>query len=324
VIGNRPRRWRRLVWRLFAVVFGLAAAVAIAVALSRLDWSVVPVVWEQREPGEVGLLLGAAFLVSLLGLPLGFLAWRAMLLELGPPVSGPLSLRIFFVAFLSKYVPGKLPGLIAVMKVASASGVNFARLVGAGALTMGIVILTGLGLGLLAGVEVLGAQSLWLAGAAVAVAVVLARPHLVNFGVRLLLRVLRRPESARPISARGIRLAVAAQSLSWLVSGLHLWFLAVAVGAPPMRSLLLCLGAFSLATAIGMLVVFVPDGIGVRESILMAALILVLPAPLATVVAVASRLVSTLTEVALGVGALAAAEIAVRRSSTLEPVAATD
>ncbi|MFD0473205.1 lysylphosphatidylglycerol synthase domain-containing protein [Nonomuraea thailandensis] len=110
-----------------------------------------------------------------------------------------------------------------------------------------------------------------------------------------------------------MRLAVTWQSLSWVVTGLHLWPLAIAMGAPASRSLLLCVGAFTLATSVGIAAVFIPDGIGVREAVLTAALSVVLPTPAAAVVALASRLVSTVSEVLLGAAALAIAEYLVRR-----------
>jgi glycosyltransferase 2 family protein len=59
-----------------------------------------------------------------------------------------------------------------------------------------------------------------------------------------------------------------------------------------------------------------PDGIGVREAVLAAALVAVLPAPAATVVALASRLVCTVSEVVLGAAALAVAEVLHRRGSS--------
>jgi uncharacterized membrane protein YbhN (UPF0104 family) len=162
----------------------------------------------------------------------------------------------------------------------------------------------------------LGARAAWLVGAAVLILIILVRPQLVNRGSALLLRVLRRPTTAQSASVRGVRLAVAWQSLSWVVTGLHLWPLAIAMGAPPARSLALCVGAFTLAGSIGIAAVFIPDGIGVREAVLTAALTVVLPAPAAAVVALASRLVSTVSEVVLGATALAVAEFVIRRQST--------
>lgn len=309
----RLPRLPRPLKRALAAAFALAVVTAIAWTMSRLDWSVVGVLFTRRDAGQISLLLGGSVLASMAGLSLGFLAWRVVLLELGPPVSEPRVVRIFFVGFLSKYVPGRVPGMIATTKVATANGVTFGRLMTAAALVMSLVLLSGFTVGLLAGVQMLGAQAAWLAGAAVLIVFVLVRPQIVNQSSALLLRLLRRPAAANAASVRGVRLAVAWQSMSWMVTGLHLWPLAIAMGAPPSRSLALCVGAFTLATSIGIASLFIPDGIGVREAVLTAALTVVLPAPAAAAVALASRLVSTVSEVLLGAAALAIAEYLIRR-----------
>jgi hypothetical protein len=316
------RRWRRRAWRLLVVGFGLVVAVAIWRALAGQDWSVVGVLLQRRDRGQIGLLLTAALLTAVAGPLLGMLSWRTVLLECGGPVSLARVLRIFFVGYLAKYVPGKLPGMVAAVKVAMSNGVTLPRMIGAGVLSMVLVHLTGLTVGLLAGVEVLGGKAGWLVLAAVPIVVVAWRPDLVTRAGRLATRLLRRPAPASAPSARGLRWAVAVQTGSWLVSGLHLWLLAVAMGAPPARSLALCVGAFSLATVVGMLAVVAPDGLGVREAVLLAALAAVLPVPAATLVVLASRLVTTVGEVVLGGAALAAAELLQRRESTPEGVLA--
>lgn len=309
---------RRLLWRVLAAAFAVVVVVAVGWALAGQDWSVVPRLLRQRDPAQVGLLLAGALLTATAGPLLGMFAWRAILLELGPPVSLARVMRIFSVGYLAKYVPGKLPGMIATVKVAMAAGVTLPRMLGAGALTMLLVYLTGATVGLLAGVEVLGDRAGWLAVAAVPIVVVVIWPGTVTGAGRMVLKLLRRPDPTWAPGAAGLRWAVAAQTGSWLVAGVHLWLLAVAMGAPPARSLLLCVGAFCLATTLGLLAVFTPDGLGVREAVLLAALAVVLPMPAATVVALASRLVATVGDVVLGGAALAVAEVVQRRRSTAE------
>jgi hypothetical protein len=316
--GWRDRGWRRRAWRLLAVGFGLVVAAAVGHALAGQDWAVVGDLLAQRDRAQIGLLLAGALLTAMVGPWLGMVSWRRVLLECGPPVSRPAVLRIFFVGYLAKYVPGKLPGMVAAVKVAMNNGVTLPRMIGTGVLSMVLVHLTGLTVGLLAGAEVLGRRAGWLALAALPIVVVVWRPDLVTRAGRLAARLLRRPAPAVSPSARGLRSAVAVQTLSWLVSGLHLWLLAIAMGAPPARSLLLCVGGFSLATVIGLLAVVVPDGLGVREAVLLAALAAVLPVPAATLVVVASRVVTTVGEVVLGGAALAVAEVTQRRASTSE------
>jgi uncharacterized membrane protein YbhN (UPF0104 family) len=143
-------------------------------------------------------------------------------------------------------------------------------------------------------------------------AVTIVRPDLVNVAAARAARLLRRPAPGA-VSGRQVRRATVAQALSWLFAGVHLWLLAVALGAPAAAALPLCLGAFSLATVAGLAAVVIPEGIGVREVVLMAALTTVLPLPSATLAVLASRLVFTLGEVVTAGVGLLAAEILRRR-----------
>lgn len=217
------------------------------------------------------------------------------------------------MGFLSKYIPGKVPGLVATIKVAQASGVTFGRLGSTWALSMALVLLTGLTVGLLAGVPVLGVHAAWLVLAAVMTAVVMIWPGVIDRVVHVLQRVLRRPTATGTVPAPAVRASIGWQTLSWLISGLHLWLLAIAMRAAPARALPVCVGAFAVATVVGLLAVVMPDGIGVREAVLLAVLTAVLPVPSAAVVALASRLVSTVSEVVLGGVALAVTEVLHRR-----------
>ncbi|GAA2837427.1 hypothetical protein GCM10020220_027940 [Nonomuraea rubra] len=104
------------------------------------------------------------------------------------------------------------------------------------------------------------------------IVLVLVRPQLVNQGSAAAAAAAAPPRGRK---AASVRVCAARGHLAEPVvggHGLHLWPLAIAMGAPPSRSLLLCVGAFTLATSIGIAAVFIPDGIGVREAVLTATL----------------------------------------------------
>lgn len=309
--------WRRprLLWRLVALVFALVVAIAVGRTLADQDWSVLTELLHRRDRGQTVLLIVVAVLTAMAGPAIGMLSWRAILLELGPPVPLVRIIRIFYIGFLAKYVPGKVPGLVATVKVATANGVQLSQMLMSGTLHMVVIHLTGLALGLLTGVRVLGGQAVWLAIPGLLVAAVLVWPDLLDRAAGLALRLLRRPQQSRSLSRRAVRVAVFWQVVSWLVGGLHLWLLAVAMGADAGPALPLCLGAFGLASVLGVLAVLTPDGLGVREVALTGALALVLPLPSAVAVAVASRLVLTFADVVLGVLVLGTVEIVHRRSA---------
>ncbi|MEJ3746345.1 lysylphosphatidylglycerol synthase domain-containing protein [Actinomycetes bacterium KLBMP 9797] len=309
------RGWRRIAWWLVGAAFLALLVAGMWFAVRDQDWSVVTVVAERGDRRRIALLLAGGVLATAVGPLLGLLSWRALVLDVAGSITNAQSVRLFFVNFFAKYLPVKGLALVVALRMAKTSGMPLARLFAAGALSLGVTVLTGLSVGLLAGPSAIGTRTGWLALALVPIAVVLRWPHLVNHAAGAALRVLRRSPPKGAVSARGLRVAVFWQVAAWVVAGLHLWLLAIAMNAPVWRSLALCVGAYGLATVVGLLVVVVPDGIGVRESVLMAALAAVLPVPAAAVVVLASRLVTTVGEVAVGAVAFGAAEASYRRSA---------
>jgi uncharacterized membrane protein YbhN (UPF0104 family) len=248
-----------------------------------------------------------------MALLLGMEAWRAMLAGVGAPVGVVAAARIYFVGVFAKFVPGKVLGFVTSVQMGKAIGVTSGRIVSAWLLALAVLLQTGLTVGLLAGPVVFGGSAVWLVLAVLPLAGAMIRPDLVNRAAAGVARLLRRPPPAA-VPGRQVRRAIAAQALSWLIAGVHLWLLAVAAGAPPAGSFLLCLGAFSLAMVVGLCAVFTPEGLGVREVILMAALTTVMPLPAASAAVLVSRLVFTLSEITTaGVGLLVAEALRRRR-----------
>jgi uncharacterized membrane protein YbhN (UPF0104 family) len=173
--------------------------------------------------------------------------------------------------------------------------------------SIGLTLLTGAGIGLLA------APGWWSLAPAGALGVLLLRPGLLDLPLRWGARLMRR--IVEPLAPRLIRQALALAVVSWAVSGLHLWALARAFGAAGPYVFVVCVGAFGLATVAGALSVVSPDGWGVREVTLTALLATVMPWGAAGLTAVASRLVCVLVETCTSL-----AVVALARSSTPVPL----
>ncbi|MQM25500.1 lysylphosphatidylglycerol synthase domain-containing protein [Glycomyces albidus] len=311
---------KRILWRLSGIAVVIAVAIAVAAAMRGQDWSQAL----DFATGEHLPQIALAALVNLAGLVLGMLAWRALVNGTGAPVPLRDSANIYFTGMLVKYLPGRLWTLLVNVRMGAGVGVGTARMAGVYVINIAVMLSTGMLAGLLAAPAALGNRGWWVLLAALPALVLFARPALVNTAAALMMRLFRRAAPRLAYTDRAIRASLAYQAVSWLVAGHHLWLLAVAAGAPPARSYLLCVGLFGLALVIGSLVVVVPDGLGVREGILVAALALVLPLPMAGAVAVTSRAVATLGEVgaALAVYALAARARRKRaRAGVQEPAA---
>jgi hypothetical protein len=274
--------------------------VALRVAVAGIFLAAVAVVlagqWRQARP-LLGLLtlpvLAAAFAMVLGGIFATFLAWRAVLADLGavPPLTG--AMRIFYLGQLGKYLPGSLWPVLAQMRLGRdyrvpprASGAAFVvfmlLLVGTG-LLVGIPVLPLLGRDAVDGYR-------WLA-LVLPVAVVAMAPPVLNRVMALALRAARRPPLPAPLSVPGVLRVAGWLVASWVCYGIQVYLLARQLGAGGGALLLVqCTGAFAASFAGGLLLVVAPAGAGVREAALLLLLSLTVTAPRAAVIAVVSRL----------------------------------
>lgn len=259
--------------RALPVLFPVAVVAGIGFALHGRAGELAALV---LRPGAVPYLL-AALAANALAVLCSMATWRTLLADLGPGVPGRTATRIYFTSYLGKYVPGAVWGVLAQLRMGGAAGVSAPVVLAVFLLNLIVAVLTGLAVGPIAAPWTIGAEAWWLVLPGAVTLVLAVRPG---------------------------RRALAAATASWAAGGLHLWALAVMLGAPPLTALPVCVGGFALATAAASLVVVLPDGWGAREALLLLALTAVLPWQEATAVAVASRVVCTLSEVLTGGAAL--------------------
>ncbi|HEX6472238.1 MAG TPA: lysylphosphatidylglycerol synthase domain-containing protein [Streptosporangiaceae bacterium] len=235
------------------------------------------------------LYLVPAVAASTAGLLFAMDAWRSLLAALGSPLGFRTGARIFFVSLLGSYVPGPMLGAAANVHLGRRAGVPVRRMVAAYLLNAVIVTLSAATVGLLAAPHILGTRALWLAPLPVVAVAVACRPDFIIAIANRAARLLRRDPVAERAAPAGLRAAVWKDTAGWLIGGVHLWLIAVVLGARPAAALPVCVGAFALATAAGTAVLVLPDGAGVRELVATAALATVLPWPQAAAAALASR-----------------------------------
>jgi hypothetical protein len=275
-----------------AVLLGCAVAgVWFAVRAGGSD-----IVAARADPAFVPLVAGAV-LANVTGLVLAMLSWRAVLL--GPGGSVPLlpAARMYFVGLLGKLVPGRVWGVMVQVQQGRALDLSGVRVVTTFLLNVVVAVLTAAAVGSVAlpalpalpGLP--GADAIWIAVPVALVATMLAWPRSVNRLAVIAARVVRRGPPGAPLPGRAVRRAVLMSVGSWLVTGLHVWCLALLFGAPAVRALPICVGAFALAAAAGVCVVVLPDGWGVRDVILLGALSTVMAPGAAGLTVLASRIV---------------------------------
>ena len=136
----------------------------------------------------------------------------------------------------------------------------------------------------------------------------------------LALRLARRPPMPAPLSLGGILRVAGWAVVSWLCYGVHVYLLTRQLGAEGGALLWLqCTGAFAAAFVSGPLLLVVPAGAGVREAALLLLLGSTVTAPVAAVIAVVSRLLFVVGDVAWSGVAVVAARRAVSAPGPLPP-----
>lgn len=214
----------------------------------------------------------------------------------GPRLPGAVSVRLFMVANLGRYVPGK------VWQIASLVALGRARGVSAGTATAAAVLGQGIGLG---SATLLGLGALWPMADGAAWRWLLPLTLLAAPAVGLT------PPVFRALSTSWFRLARTdvpsklrpSMAAGWLVAGLATWIVYAGafwlfVGGLGLEVRLVpTASAFAAAYVLGYVIIFAPAGIGVREGFLVAMLAPQVGVAAAGTVAVAARLWTTLIEV---------------------------
>jgi hypothetical protein len=248
--------------------------------------------------------VGAAAAISIVSLGFSLLAWRATLGGLGWPLPLGRAARIYFVGQLSKYVPGSVWPFVAQMELGAGYGLSRSAVGTAGLLTLAIAIPAALLLGLLAIPALLSADSsgyLWLF-LALPVAVIVLSPKVLNPILDGALRLARRGRLPHRLDASTVLRVAVFGGAANLLLGVQAWLLARDLGAQGALAVPLAIGAFALANVAGLLAVPLPAGAGVREAVLVVSLSPILPAGQALLLALVSRVLLTVCDVAVAAG----------------------
>jgi hypothetical protein len=291
------RRIRALQWLLGIAIVGFAARSLVRnwdqLRAQPLDWSI--------EPGW--LILSAVVVWLMYGLLIA--AWRIMLTGWGRGLDFWSAARIWTVSSLGKYLPGKVWAVAGMAVMAQRAGVGAGPATGSAVILQVLAIGTGAAVAVVTGWSPLraaypgaeGGLAVLLVMSILAVAVLL-RPDSVRRIVRLALPDAT-VSSTPPVGA--VAFGIAANTIAWVGYGVALWLLARGLLPGAGLGLLPAIAVFTASYLAGFLALFAPGGIGVREGVF----ILMLQGPIgigaATALAVASRLLLTVTELGAAV-----------------------
>jgi uncharacterized membrane protein YbhN (UPF0104 family) len=220
-------------------------------------------------------------------------SWRRILAGWGQHLPFGPAARTWSVANLGRYVPGKVWSVAGLVVLAQRAGVQ------PGPAAASAFVIQAVSLG--SGVATVAAATphsapplrLALAGlAALATILVLVwRPT-----ARWLSGWVHAIAPLEPLSASAVLASAGLTVLSWGTYGAALWMLAHGLIPGASLPLATAVGAFTLGYILGLLALFAPGGVGVRELVLIGLLAPSLGSGGAVAVSVASRVLLTLTE----------------------------
>jgi uncharacterized membrane protein YbhN (UPF0104 family) len=255
-------------------------------ALSRLHWYSI-----------LGALVAAMASAGCM-----MLAWRRLLSDLGSKLPVPVAARVTFIAQLGKYVPGAIWSVAAHIELGYDYDVPRRR--GAASVVIWVAGLIAVGLLIAAACLPLAhpaiARRYLLFLAAIPVVAICLAPPILHRLLNFALKIIRRERLEQRVTWRGLGGALAWAVIGWLLLGIQIWLLLADVANDGIHSLVLALGAYALACSLALLLVVVPNGIGAREVILVAALAPVIPHGAALAVALVARVVTTVSDLAWG------------------------
>ncbi|MBT2503076.1 YbhN family protein [Curtobacterium sp. ISL-83] len=290
-----PRGWRR--WGLNAVKIAFMVAVVAAGALYVVGkWGEVSEAVRSMNP--VWLVL--AFLAVVVALVLSMLSWIVVWPAFGIRLPLLRGARVFFVSQLGKYLPGSVWPIAAQAQMAGEVGLAKSSSIVLSLIAMLVSIATGLGVGavLLPFIDLHLLQSYWWLPIVGVAFLVCLTPPIMRIGVRLALRILRRPDAP---FAYGWRVASTSSGLqvgNWLFGGAQLWLVLIGLGVDPARSFVPAVAGFALAFALGVLLIPFPAGLGVREFVITVVLASVTGPGVAVTAAILSRLLYAVADFA--------------------------
>lgn len=287
----------RALSRWFGVAFYVLIAFFAVLYLSTLDWDAISQIRPNWGLIAVATALGLAARYWYAGIWVYFLKNLGAKLAPGQVVE---LLEVYAKSWLGRYIPGSVAWVLGKIYFASKLGISKTRLAISSfleAVLQIVVVLITASLLLIVDPRSyeLAGQWVWLLIATAMVGLILVWPPLLSRAVSWLYEFLKGAvlEVSSLPTNRTLVTGMLAFAVSSLISGSAFFFVAWAVDPNiGWREFLFILAASNIASAVSMVTIFAPAGLGVREAIQIAALILVMDAETAVVATILMRLLS--------------------------------
>lgn len=277
-----------------------ALQLAVAGVVARMVWGAIVRNWSEFRSLHVSLApspgwIALSVLVVFLTYAIQVESWRRILAGWAQRLPYGRAARVWLVVNLGRYIPGKVWSVAGLVVLAQRAGVE-PWAAGASAFAIQAV---GIGTAVaLVAAATPGAASPLRLGAAALIAVATIAFLAWERGARGVARLVGSSVRFQPLPLTAVAESAGLSLLSWMTYGVAFWLLARGLGLPGALPVATAAGVFALGYILGLLALFAPGGVGVREVVLIGLLTPALGGGGAVALSVASRILLTLTEVA--------------------------
>jgi uncharacterized membrane protein YbhN (UPF0104 family) len=264
--------------------------------------------WDQLKEASFTFRLFPFLLSTLLFILSYFIqvgAWYLITLRLGIALPFRETLGTWFYSQLGKYLPGKVWLLLGRFYFYSSRGKSKRAITIALYLeTMTVIIAAGIVFMislLLKGEDGpfhLGISFQWLL-LLLFLSLFALHPGILQRGINPIVRLLKRDSISIPLSYSDVLWILGICLLGWGVGGIGFSLFVGSVYPVGSKDVLFLTGALAISSTLGLVALFAPSGLGVREGILVYLLSSLMPSPVAVILSVLTRLWMTFIEIGL-------------------------
>jgi glycosyltransferase 2 family protein len=281
-----------------------AVALAIFAILGKMVWEN----WNQVREASFAFRLLPFLLATFLFILSYFIqvwAWYVITLRLGIAIPIKETLVSWFYSQLGKYLPGKVWLLLTRFyfyhsKGKSKKAITVALYLETVTLVMaaGFIFLISLLFWREAEMFHFGISSQWLLVLFFLAALTL-HPKVLQKTINPILMLLKREPIVISMSYPGVLWILGICVLAWSVGGIGFYLFVDSVFPVASKDFVFLTGALAISSTLGLIALFAPSGLGVREGVLVYFLSILMPGSVAVILSILSRLWMTFIEIGL-------------------------
>jgi uncharacterized membrane protein YbhN (UPF0104 family) len=232
-------------------------------------------------------------------------AWFLITFKLGIAISPSETVERWFYSQMGKYLPGKVWLLLGRLYFYESKGKSrktitlalyletATSVMAAGLLFLVALILLDEGVPFYSGEQIFYLIPFFL------LAFLSLHPRLLQKIFNWILLQFKREPISLSLSYRDILWILCVSILAWLVGGIGFYLFIHSVFPVSIHQILFLIGALALSSILGLVALFAPSGLGVREGALVYLLSFVMPGAVAVILSVLTRIWMTLIEIGL-------------------------